>query len=596
MGVIQGAVTTGSFKEYYSFYIEYTSVQNVSANTSTLTMNTMMVKNKASQTAYGNNKSASQTVLGDTRTKTFSYDFRSGQPMSMVVESESYTIAHEVDGTKSVSVSAAANFGTSLLGQAAASGTIVLPAIPRASNFTLSESVDAGASGHVSLSPLLSGATHRADVSFFNSSLSFNLAAGENEKDFGIPLNWLQNIPNAASGTASLTLYTYQGGSLIGSKSAVFIIRAGEEVVPTSGALSLTRIDGSVPSAWGVYVAGRSKARAELLGAAGAEGSAITGYSISGGGFSSSVNPLVTGFLSAGNLSFTARATDSRNRQSGEKTASILVLPYAAPAFSSATADRCDAAGTPDPEGQYFKCKAVFSHSDCGGNNLLSAYVKYRAKGGSYGSAAPISSGTAVVIGGDALITSAYEVSFDIADQFSAVSYVDEVPVAQRIMNVRADGSGLAIGKMSERAGFEVGLDSYVKTPGGLKELFLAVYPVGSVYVSTAAANPGSLFGGTWEAFGAGRVLVGYAAGDGTFGTAGAMGGAKTHTLTIGETPGHTHTLGGFKWNAGGSAPRVPYTLDGKDGFDELTGARGGGSAHNNLQPYVVCYMWKRTA
>ncbi len=81
------------------------------------------------------------------------------------------------------------------------------------------------------------------------------------------------------------------------------------------------------------------------------------------------------------------------------------------------------------------------------------------------------------MIGGDALITSAYEVSFDIADQFSAVGYVAEVPAAQRILNVRPDGSGLAIGKMSERAGFEVGMDSYVKTPSGLKELFLAIYP-----------------------------------------------------------------------------------------------------------------------
>ncbi len=348
MGVIQGAVTTGSFKEYYSFYIEYTSVQNVSANTSTLTMNTMMVKNKASQTAYGNNKSASQTVLGDTRTKTFSYDFRSGQPMSMVVESETYTVAHEADGTRSVSVSAAANFGTSLLGQAAASGTIILPAIPRASNFSLSESVNAGASGHVSLSPLLSGATHRADVSFFNSSLSFNLAAGENEKDFGIPLNWLQNIPSAASGTASLTLYTYQGGSLIGSKSAVSSSERERKWCPLRRAFPPPRMNGACP----LPGACMWRAGAKPGGAFGRGG---------GGGerhhglrrprrelFLFGQPPCDRLFKRREpELLPLGRRTAGTGR-AGEATACILVLPYAAPAFSSATADRCDAAGTPN--------------------------------------------------------------------------------------------------------------------------------------------------------------------------------------------------------------------------------------------------------
>lgn len=121
-------------------------------------------------------------------------------------------------------------------------------------------------------------------------------------------------------------------------------------------------------------------------------------------------------------------------------------------------------------------------------------------------------------------------------------------------------------------------------------------YPVGAIYISVSSTSPATLFGGTWSAFGAGRVLVGINPSDTAFDTVEETGGAKTHALTIGEMPSHTHTMAGFKWNAGGSAARLPYTLDGKDGFDELTGSRGGGSAHNNLQPYIVVYMWKRTA
>lgn len=74
------------------------------------------------------------------------------------------------------------------------------------------------------------------------------------------------------------------------------------------------------------------------------------------------------------------------------------------------------------------------------------------------------------------------------------------------------------------------------------------VYPVGSIYVSTVATNPGTLFGvGTWAAFGAGRTLVGLNASDADFDTAEETGGAKTSTALVAHThsitdPGHNHT------------------------------------------------------
>ena len=135
------------------------------------------------------------------------------------------------------------------------------------------------------------------------------------------------------------------------------------------------------------------------------------------------------------------------------------------------------------------------------------------------------------------------------------------------------------------------------------------VYPVGSVYVNaTVATNPATLLGvGTWIAYGEGRVPVGKA-GSGTFNTLGATGGAETHTLSEAEMPTHYHdSIHGF--SNGTSRPNSFTGLSGNLGGSNFGGGtqddawgssrtktKGSGSAHNNLQPYIVVYMWKRTA
>lgn len=118
-------------------------------------------------------------------------------------------------------------------------------------------------------------------------------------------------------------------------------------------------------------------------------------------------------------------------------------------------------------------------------------------------------------------------------------------------------------------------------------------YPVNSIYISTISTNPNTLFGfGTWVAYGEGRVIVGKAA-SGTFSTAGATGGAETHTLTTAEIPSHTHPLHttSTAGNVAGTSVRGNAYVS-----DDVTWQRGGGGAHNNLQPYIVAYMWHRTA
>ena len=125
-----------------------------------------------------------------------------------------------------------------------------------------------------------------------------------------------------------------------------------------------------------------------------------------------------------------------------------------------------------------------------------------------------------------------------------------------------------------------------------------ALYPIGSIYTNAVVStNPSTLLGfGTWVEFATGRVLVGVDTGQSEFDSLGETGGEKTHILTTAEMPSHSHTAPTYN-GVGGGGYEVPAT---NYGYDYIAGAptssTGGGGAHNNLQPYITVYMWRRIA
>lgn len=132
--------------------------------------------------------------------------------------------------------------------------------------------------------------------------------------------------------------------------------------------------------------------------------------------------------------------------------------------------------------------------------------------------------------------------------------------------------------------------------------LLARIYPVGSIYMSatiSTASLVNATLGGTWVSWGAGRVPVGVNSSDSDFNTVEKAGGEKTHILTTNEMPSHTHQTinyaGGY---TGGSQSGYRTVLSGTSTsttYDAVKAA-GGGAAHNNLQPYITCYMYKRVA
>lgn len=138
-------------------------------------------------------------------------------------------------------------------------------------------------------------------------------------------------------------------------------------------------------------------------------------------------------------------------------------------------------------------------------------------------------------------------------------------------------------------------------------------FPIGAIFSSTSSSNPATSLGfGTWTAFGEGRVLVGAGtgfAGGATGGSADAVVPSHTHTATSTVTdPTHNHPTQGFTGNLGGSN-YFPVYNGGVNSHDVInnpaytgitvstTVASAGVSATNaNLPPYIVVYMWQRTA
>jgi len=166
-----------------------------------------------------------------------------------------------------------------------------------------------------------------------------------------------------------------------------------------------------------------------------------------------------------------------------------------------------------------------------------------------------------------------------------------------------------------------------------MKTVFLLSHPVESIYLTVSedentAVKMENKYGGTWAAWGQGRVPVGVNS-SGTFNTVEKTGGAENHTLTTNEMPSHNHTqashthsahTGSFRYDSY-AAPRTGVFSAGADGLkkagtaidnnsqDTVTNMNathdnaqpaistaGNGASHNNLQPYITCYMYKRTA
>lgn len=372
--------------------------------------------------------------------------------------SKTLDIAHNSDGTKTLAMELRATHEMFPVSTKTWSQT--LTTIPRASTFTLSSSsVNAGSSTTINITRASSSFTHKAYLSFGSKTwtIGTNIATSQ---AYTIPNETMNQIPSATSGKGTIKVETYNGSTKLGEKTASITINVPSSIVPSFTSLDITRVDGSVPTAWGIYVQGKSKATLSITGATGTYGSTITAYSISGGGYSATSSSFTTGFLNTtGTNTFTAKITDSRGR-TASKTVSITVYEYFAPKITNASVVRCDSNGTETDEGTYLKAIATLSCASCNSKNNVTGKTAYKTLTGSYTGEVAITSGTAKTFGGSVSIDSSYKARITATDSFQTVTIEFDIPTASTTLDFRSGGKGIAIGKVSEKNAFEVGMDA----------------------------------------------------------------------------------------------------------------------------------------
>lgn len=206
------------------------------------------------------------------------------------------------------------------------------------------------------------------------------------------------------------------------------------------------------------------------------------------------------------------------------------------------------------------------------------------------------------------------------------IEHLDEAPVVFEDYPVQEQlSSGDSVAELFGK------ISTFMKTmeEGGLTGgIMNKVYPVGSIYMSVNPNDPAELFGGIWSRWGSGRVPVGVDDQQDEFKDVEQIGGENMHVLTTAELAAHTHiqelhnhvqlphshSLAGHTHSFSSStdaAGNHTHTLSGTTGGAEGNSGEvstesadtsavnqntGESAAHNNLQPYVTCYMWKRIA
>lgn len=416
----------------------------------------------------------------------------SGAPWS------SGSIAGNADGTKSVTI--AANFQCFTTAGNGGSGwsvnssqTVALHTIPRKSSISM-PATTMGSAGTITVTRASSSFTHTITYSFGSASGTIVTKSSSTSISWTPPTSLAAQLPNSTSGTCTLTCYTYNGNTLIGTSSTTVTLYVPASIKPTFTSITATRVDGTVPSSWGIYVQSKSKATLTINGAAGANGSTITAYSITGGGISSTQSSVTTGFLTtSGSITFTGKVCDSRGRWSDEKTVTISVVAYYSPRFTSYSTQRCTSAGTASANGTYCKATVYFSYWSCSGKNTITTAVAYKKTTDSTYTNAGVtfSNGTAFTFGGGNLsVDYSYDIRFTLTDAFGTVTVIDSLSTASVLMDFKAGGTGLAVGKVSETDNcFEVSEDWDVKVYGLLLEEYIRRNGGGVVFATCDSAE-----------------------------------------------------------------------------------------------------------
>ena len=560
-------------------------------------------------------------------------------------ESEAYgecTVTHNSDGTKQITLAFTANCTYSAsIGTANGSVVISLPAIPRITTPTVS-AVTLGSAATISLTPASGSFLHTLRAKF-GSRAETTIAS----QTAATNISWTPSLdeanaaPNATSVVGTLYCDTYSGGVLLGTTQVSVTAAIPTSVVPT-GSIWYSEAEEGLFAQFGCYVQRKSKLSLSIS-AAGVYGSSVSSISTTVNGATYSGNSFSTNELTtAGTNTIRTTITDSRGRTT-VLTGTFEVVAYDSPSVQAVAVFRCDAAGNASNTGTYAIVAVTGVISSVSSKNIRTLKIGFKRKSESVYTETTFALSTYAVngsfrIGGSLSNQYTYDIRVTLGDYFGEAYGYTDLSTAEVILSVRSTGMGLAVGKVAEEDSFDVGWPARFRENVQFDDavtfssaLWLANlnFPVGSIRMTVSAADESAFLGGTWVRWGTGRVPVGVNTSDTNFNTVEKTGGANTHTLVTAELPSHNHSFSGSvtvnangahthqassgSYKVGsGSASTYYYMTNGGSTSGQTTGSggshdhtgsvsgsvgnNGSGAAHNNLQPYITCYFWKRTS
>lgn len=465
MATSSNMTTTNSNIWYWIEMIQ--NSQDVANNTSNVTVR-VWFERTAGYTSYGTG-----TVYCKINGTQYSASVTTSQKITgtpIKLFEKTLNIGHNTDGTKSLGMSAWISH--SVVDSNEQSWSSSLSTIARASVPTMSDTtVDMGVAVTIYTNRASPSFTHTISYTFGSSTGTIGTANG-----VGTSVSWTpavtlaSQIPNATSGSGAITCKTYNGTTLIGTKTVNFTLYVPSSVVPTFTAVTASENVTAVTTAGiGAYVQGVSKVNLAITGASGVHSSTITSYSITFDGSSYSTASAISGVIKGtGTLTITGKITDSRGR-TATKTLNITSLAYSAPKITTFTVSRCNSDGTANPLGTYAKVTRIGTTTNLNSKNnfTYTVYSKDRAVA-TFTSKETASSALGTVSMNDTDIFSTYDIitSYDfkleLKDKLTTTPVTSNVVLSTGSVTMSWGKDGIGVGKVWENGALDVTGDTYL--------------------------------------------------------------------------------------------------------------------------------------
>lgn len=450
----------------YSLTLNVNQVsQNISANTSTVSWSLVA---SGSWGSYGNYATGWSVSIGG---QGYSGTIGSFNPNpSQVIASGSTTVGHAADGTLNLYSSGWWDSGHSNIGSGNPTGWLTLSTIPRAStaSWAVQGTKNIGSTYQINTNRASSGFTHTITYKFGNASGTIATGVGTSV-NWAIPIDLLNQIPNATSGNGTITTTTYSGGTNIGSKNSAITLTAPTNIVPDWDSVTVAEANPSVASKVGAYVQGVSKLSYSIAGARGVYGSTISQqrFQTPTQTVDGATGTTAAAIAGSGTVPVTHLIVDSRGRQKSQTT-NLTVLPYTAPIVNSYTVERSLSDGTVDvDEGTYLKITLnanVQSLINGTQRNTIGLKVYTKLRGANTWTLSRTLTPTGIVynssfvVAGPFAVDQSYDVRVEVIDIFNTSAAQTVIPVAAVFMHW---GPGLGVGKFWEQGALDVAGDIY---------------------------------------------------------------------------------------------------------------------------------------